>query len=127
MIPAWSLGVILLGYVFGFPVPFNSTQNGSRQYEYETLPQLNDKVDNSTEPFMSNDTESNETEIPFHFQMMLPMENMSPLLDYDHAIPGSASLCYLPTCMNSNLGSALQKGDEIAGASTKDPHGIGRK
>ncbi|KAM9402830.1 uncharacterized protein ACWYII_029749 isoform 9-T9 [Salvelinus alpinus] len=112
MIPAWSLGVLLLGYVFGFPVPFNSTQ---RQYEYETLPQLNDTVRNTTQPFMSNDTESNETEIPFPFQ------------DYDHAIPGSVSLCYLPTCMNANLGSALQKGDEIAGASTNDPHGIGRK
>ncbi|XP_071242369.1 uncharacterized protein [Salvelinus alpinus] len=65
MIPAWSLGVLLLGYVFGFPVPFNSTQ---RQYEYETLPQLNDTVRNTTQPFMSNDTESNETEIPFPFQ-----------------------------------------------------------
>ncbi|XP_071242363.1 uncharacterized protein [Salvelinus alpinus] len=84
MIPAWSLGVLLLGYVFGFPVPFNSTQ---RQYEYETLPQLNDTVRNTTQPFMSNDTESNETEIPFPFQIILPMENMSPLLDYDHAIP----------------------------------------
>ncbi|XP_036800373.1 uncharacterized protein zgc:193726 isoform X5 [Oncorhynchus mykiss] len=100
MIPAWSLGVLLLGYVFGFPVPFNSTQ---RQYEYETLLQLNDTVGKSTQPFMSN-----ETEIPFPFQ-------------------GSVSLCYLPTCMNANLGSALQKGDEIAGASTNDPHGIGRK
>ncbi|XP_036800371.1 uncharacterized protein zgc:193726 isoform X3 [Oncorhynchus mykiss] len=112
MIPAWSLGVLLLGYVFGFPVPFNSTQ---RQYEYETLLQLNDTVGKSTQPFMSN-----ETEIPFPFQIILPMENMSPLL-------GSVSLCYLPTCMNANLGSALQKGDEIAGASTNDPHGIGRK
>ncbi|XP_035604531.1 uncharacterized protein LOC118366171 isoform X3 [Oncorhynchus keta] len=84
MIPAWSLGVLLLGYVFGFPVPFNSTQ---RQYEYETLLQLNDTVGKSTQPFMSNDTESNETEIPFPFQIILPMENMSPLLDYDHAIP----------------------------------------
>ncbi|XP_020308747.1 uncharacterized protein zgc:193726 isoform X3 [Oncorhynchus kisutch] len=119
MIPAWSLGVLLLGYVFGFPVPFNSTQ---RQYENESLLQLNDTVAKSTQPFMSN-----ETEIPFPFQIILPMENMSPLLDYDHAIPGSLSLCYLPTCMNANLGSALQKGDEIAGASTNDPHGIGRK
>nr|XP_046153589.1 uncharacterized protein LOC123994711 isoform X1 [Oncorhynchus gorbuscha] len=84
MIPAWSLGVLLLGYVFGFPVPFNSTQ---RQYEYETLLQLNNTVGKSTQPFMSNDTESNETEIPFPFQIILPMENMSPLLDYDHAIP----------------------------------------
>ncbi|XP_036800372.1 uncharacterized protein zgc:193726 isoform X4 [Oncorhynchus mykiss] len=72
MIPAWSLGVLLLGYVFGFPVPFNSTQ---RQYEYETLLQLNDTVGKSTQPFMSN-----ETEIPFPFQIILPMENMSPLL-----------------------------------------------
>ncbi|XP_020308745.1 uncharacterized protein zgc:193726 isoform X1 [Oncorhynchus kisutch] len=79
MIPAWSLGVLLLGYVFGFPVPFNSTQ---RQYENESLLQLNDTVAKSTQPFMSN-----ETEIPFPFQIILPMENMSPLLDYDHAIP----------------------------------------
>ncbi|XP_055761620.1 uncharacterized protein zgc:193726 isoform X4 [Salvelinus fontinalis] len=153
MIPAWSLGVLLLGYVFGFPVPFNSTQ---RQYEYETLPQLNDTVRNTTQPFMSNDTESNETEIPFPFQ------------DYDHAIPpevlmqsqnetdsnstlttynsppflvdirerklsGLENVVASPGCMVSlcaliNLGHALnQGGDESAGGATRDPHGNGKR
>ncbi|XP_052347774.1 uncharacterized protein LOC118366171 isoform X2 [Oncorhynchus keta] len=90
MIPAWSLGVLLLGYVFGFPVPFNSTQ---RQYEYETLLQLNDTVGKSTQPFMSNDTESNETEIPFPFQ------------DYDHAIP----LCILWNSTGTEYGSTTEE------------------
>ncbi|XP_035604533.1 uncharacterized protein LOC118366171 isoform X6 [Oncorhynchus keta] len=148
MIPAWSLGVLLLGYVFGFPVPFNSTQ---RQYEYETLLQLNDTVGKSTQPFMSNDTESNETEIPFPFQIILPMENMSPLLDYDHAIPTEELMqsqnetdsnstltmhgyvvpppgCVVSLCALINLGHALnQGGDESAGGATRDPHGNGKR
>uniref|UniRef100_A0A8C8MJE6 Uncharacterized protein n=1 Tax=Oncorhynchus tshawytscha TaxID=74940 RepID=A0A8C8MJE6_ONCTS len=57
--------------------------------------------------------------IPITFQTNLILPSFQPR--------GSVSLCYLPTCMNANLGSALQKGDEIAGASTNDPHGIGRK
>ncbi|XP_052347775.1 uncharacterized protein LOC118366171 isoform X5 [Oncorhynchus keta] len=153
MIPAWSLGVLLLGYVFGFPVPFNSTQ---RQYEYETLLQLNDTVGKSTQPFMSNDTESNETEIPFPFQ------------DYDHAIPTEELMqsqnetdsnstltihrynsppsaknirklalhgyvvpppgCVVSLCALINLGHALnQGGDESAGGATRDPHGNGKR
>nr|XP_046153591.1 uncharacterized protein LOC123994711 isoform X3 [Oncorhynchus gorbuscha] len=148
MIPAWSLGVLLLGYVFGFPVPFNSTQ---RQYEYETLLQLNNTVGKSTQPFMSNDTESNETEIPFPFQIILPMENMSPLLDYDHAIPPEELMqsqnetdsnstltthgyvvpppgCVVSLCALINLGHALnQGGDESAGGATRDPHGNGKR
>ncbi|XP_035604532.1 uncharacterized protein LOC118366171 isoform X4 [Oncorhynchus keta] len=120
MIPAWSLGVLLLGYVFGFPVPFNSTQ---RQYEYETLLQLNDTVGKSTQPFMSNDTESNETEIPFPFQIILPMENMSPLLDYDHAIP----LCILWNSTGTEYGSTteelMQSQNETDSNSTLTMHG----
>ena len=37
------------------------------------------------------------------------------------------NLCYLPTCMTAILGSSLQIGDEIAGSSTRDPQGIGKK
>lgn len=39
----------------------------------------------------------------------------------------SAGGCMLPTCALSNLGNLLSSGDEIAGSSTSDPHGIGKK
>lgn len=35
--------------------------------------------------------------------------------------------CPLPTCSLSNLESALQIGDEIAGDLVRDPMGIGKK
>ncbi|XP_048124644.1 uncharacterized protein zgc:193726 [Alosa alosa] len=35
--------------------------------------------------------------------------------------------CLLPTCALSNLGNSLNTGDEEAGSSTSDPHGIGKK
>lgn len=35
--------------------------------------------------------------------------------------------CPLPTCLTANLGSFLQTGDEIAGQSTSDPFGNGKK
>uniref|UniRef100_A0A8C7FFN6 Uncharacterized protein n=1 Tax=Oncorhynchus kisutch TaxID=8019 RepID=A0A8C7FFN6_ONCKI len=59
--------------------------------------------------------------------MVIPITLQTNLILPSFQPRGSLSLCYLPTCMNANLGSALQKGDEIAGASTNDPHGIGRK
>ncbi|XP_042156019.1 uncharacterized protein zgc:193726 isoform X2 [Oncorhynchus tshawytscha] len=148
MIPAWSLGVLLLGYVFGFPVPFNSTQ---RQYEYETLLQLNDTVGKSTQPFMSNDTESNETEIPFPFQPEELMQSQnetdsnSTLTIHRYNGPPSAKNirerklalhgyvvpppgCVVSLCALINLGHALnQGGDESAGGATRDPHGNGKR
>ncbi|XP_014008323.1 uncharacterized protein zgc:193726 isoform X2 [Salmo salar] len=150
MIPAWSLGVLLLGYVFGFPVPFNSTQ---RQYEYETLLQLNDTVGNTTQPFMSNDTESNETEIPFPFQdynHAIPPEELmqsqnetdsnSTLTTYrfnsppshinklERKLPLALAVCGVSLCVLNNLGHALNRGgDESAGGATRDPHGNGKR
>ncbi|XP_021419129.2 uncharacterized protein zgc:193726 isoform X2 [Oncorhynchus mykiss] len=141
MIPAWSLGVLLLGYVFGFPVPFNSTQ---RQYEYETLLQLNDTVGKSTQPFMSN-----ETEIPFPFQPEELMQSQnetdsnSTLTTYNgppsvknirerklalHGYVVPPPGCVVSLCALINLGHALnQGGDESAGGATRDPHGNGKR
>ncbi|XP_070997254.1 uncharacterized protein [Oncorhynchus clarkii lewisi] len=141
MIPAWSLGVLLLGYVFGFPVPFNSTQ---RQYEYETLLQLNDTVGKSTQPFMSN-----ETEIPFPFQPEELMQSQnetdsnSTLTTYNgppsaknirerklalHGYVVPPPGCVVSLCALNNLGHALnQGGDESAGGATRDPHGNGKR
>ncbi|XP_068163474.1 uncharacterized protein zgc:193726 isoform X2 [Antennarius striatus] len=35
--------------------------------------------------------------------------------------------CVLSTCILSQLGSSLQRGDETAGKTTSDPYGIGKK
>nr|XP_033958489.1 uncharacterized protein zgc:193726 isoform X2 [Pseudochaenichthys georgianus] len=35
--------------------------------------------------------------------------------------------CVLSTCLTANLGSSLQRGDEMAGREASDPFGPGRK
>ncbi|XP_034529812.1 uncharacterized protein zgc:193726 isoform X2 [Notolabrus celidotus] len=44
-----------------------------------------------------------------------------------HVTENSTRGCPLPTCHIINLGSDLQKGDEKAGDSTKNPLGPGKK
>ncbi|XP_055017111.1 uncharacterized protein zgc:193726 isoform X2 [Boleophthalmus pectinirostris] len=43
------------------------------------------------------------------------------------SLPPMLNGCPLPTCLTDNLVSSLQTGDEIAGKSTTDPLGNGKK
>ncbi|KAL0962725.1 hypothetical protein UPYG_G00344510 [Umbra pygmaea] len=98
MIPAWSIGVILLGCVIGLPVPFNRTQRNTRACENKTSLQLN-TTDNSTEMTSFSKT------------------------TFSVWVRG----CPFSTCLISNLGSSMQDGDEKAGSASTDPFGIGKK
>ncbi|KAJ8006476.1 hypothetical protein DPEC_G00107650 [Dallia pectoralis] len=100
MFLACSLTTILLGYVFGVPVPFNSMQNHTRQYAGDTL-QFNNTLDNATES-----SEFNNSAI------------IGPILLW---------WCPLSVCALNNLGHSMQSGDEKAGKATTDPHGIGKR
>ncbi|XP_054623477.1 high mobility group protein 20A isoform X3 [Dunckerocampus dactyliophorus] len=59
------------------------------------------------------------------FVMVLPMAQSS--LPARGVSVSSTNECPLSTCVTSNLGSALQGGDEKAGQSTVDPDGFGKK
>ncbi|XP_041934558.1 uncharacterized protein zgc:193726 isoform X6 [Alosa sapidissima] len=131
MSPAWSLSALLLGCVFGFPISFNSTQSDTRSknQSYE----MNTNGTNSTPPDIGptfNDTFMDPPFIPdigptFNDTFMDP-PFIEPLILLNSVYERGHG-CLLPTCALSNLGNSLNTGDEEAGSSTSDPHGIGKK
>ncbi|XP_063073914.1 uncharacterized protein zgc:193726 [Engraulis encrasicolus] len=129
MCPAWSISLtaILLGCVFGFPNSFNSTQNYTR-----TDNELNSNATNSTWP----------EDFPAYLNIssFLDIFPQAEIEDSYYALPprfdhvqtggggGGGGGCRLPTCALQNLGNTLNsEGDEMAGSSTSDPYGVGKK
>ncbi|XP_041934556.1 uncharacterized protein zgc:193726 isoform X4 [Alosa sapidissima] len=140
MSPAWSLSALLLGCVFGFPISFNSTQSDTRSknqsYEMNTNgtnstppdigPTFNDTF--MDPPFIFNSTQSDtrpDIGPTFNDTFMDP-PFIEPLILLNSVYERGHG-CLLPTCALSNLGNSLNTGDEEAGSSTSDPHGIGKK
>ncbi|XP_041934553.1 uncharacterized protein zgc:193726 isoform X2 [Alosa sapidissima] len=157
MSPAWSLSALLLGCVFGFPISFNSTQSDTRSknqsYEMNTNgtnstppdigPTFNDTF--MDPPFIFNSTQSDTRSKNQSYEMNTNGTNSTPpdigptfndtFMDPPFIEPlillnsvyERGHGCLLPTCALSNLGNSLNTGDEEAGSSTSDPHGIGKK
>ncbi|KAL2102122.1 hypothetical protein ACEWY4_001290 [Coilia grayii] len=124
MNPAWSLSLsaLLLGCVFGFPNSFNSTQNYTR-IENE----LNTSATNATWSFLNRiESALNITILSLGSSVFAPPKSAYQLSN-DQSTPPQVSGCLLPTCALQNLGNSLNSGDEIAGSSTSDPYGVGKK
>ncbi|XP_042565953.1 uncharacterized protein zgc:193726 [Clupea harengus] len=111
MNPAWSLSALLLGCVFGFPISFNSTHNDTR----------------SENDWNTNGTNSTGSDLAINNTIMITTLSFVFSDAGSYHGPSGAGGCMLPTCALSNLGNLLSSGDEIAGSSTSDPHGIGKK
>ncbi|XP_067110873.1 uncharacterized protein zgc:193726 isoform X2 [Osmerus mordax] len=103
------------------PINFH---NSTRQNE--TLFQRNYTLDNSTEFVETNDTGISPFQMIISTQYLVSTGEKSPNQP-DMIVRVGAKQCILPTCMTAVLGSSLQIGDEIAGSSTRDPQGIGKK
>ncbi|XP_034145871.1 uncharacterized protein zgc:193726 [Esox lucius] len=121
MIPACYFSVILLGYVFALPVPFNSTQNSMRQNAYDNPLQDNKTLDHATESSEANNN-GILSEKPIHSWNETDSNTTNTLTKMM-----SLSRCMISLCTLNNLGHSMQFGDEKAGEATKDPHGIGKR
>ncbi|XP_008292405.1 uncharacterized protein LOC103366447 isoform X5 [Stegastes partitus] len=75
---------------------------------------VNETLVDPTRDSASNSSRNETSFTPLMF--VFPLDGLLQSID-----------CPLPTCLTVNLGSTLQRGDEKAGDSTRDPFGVGKK